>query len=270
MSGLVSQRNVFELYERYLVPALFAEQARVLIEQSGLKAGERVLDVACGTGIVTRQVAPIAGKQGSVIGLDMNPAMLAMARTVASADGAPIEWKEGSALSLPIPDSSVDVVFCQQGLQFFPDKLQAIKEMRRVLAPGGRAIISVFQGLDKHPVYQKFNEVFVRHLGVPAITAPFTFGDPDELQALLSQAGFSRTEVIPTTLIIQFASLEAFIEGTVVGSAAAVAALQNLDADKQNEVIEKSTAEMREYLLPMTDNGVIVFPMTTNLGRAFA
>jgi ubiquinone/menaquinone biosynthesis C-methylase UbiE len=121
-----------ELYQRYLVPAITPLWAADLIDRVAPKPGERALDIACGTGAVTRLVAERA--PGRIVGLNFNPGMLAMARFLPS-NGAPIEWFEGNVLSLPVDDNCFNLVLCQLGLQFFPDKRLAVREMRRVLTP---------------------------------------------------------------------------------------------------------------------------------------
>jgi len=108
-----------------------------------------VLDVACGTGIVARQAAPLVGADGQVVALDMNPAMLAVARALPAPSGATIHWREGDAMDLPFEDGAFDVVLCQHGLQFVPDRARAVREMRRVLAPGGRALVIVLEAVVK-------------------------------------------------------------------------------------------------------------------------
>src|SRR6266496_14186 len=108
-----------ELYERYLVPATFGPWATDLVALATLRAGDCVLDVACGTGIVARRAAEQVGSVGRVVGLDLNAGMLAVARSASATEGRTIEWCESSALTMPFEDQSFDVVFCQQGLQFF-------------------------------------------------------------------------------------------------------------------------------------------------------
>lgn len=127
-----------ELYERYLVPAITAVWAADLVERAAPRSGERVLDVACGTGIVARRAAERVGNHGRVVGLDLNSGMLAVARSLSSQDASGIEWREGSALAMPLPDAAFDLVLCQLELQFFPDRPLALREMRRALVPGGR------------------------------------------------------------------------------------------------------------------------------------
>jgi ubiquinone/menaquinone biosynthesis C-methylase UbiE len=114
-------RNPAETYEQYFVPAMFIPWATILLRYASPQPGERVLDVACGTGIVARLAAPLVGSNGQVVALDINSAMLAVARTLPAPSGATIHWQEGNAMALPSPDDAFDVVLCQHGLQFVPD-----------------------------------------------------------------------------------------------------------------------------------------------------
>jgi len=120
-----------ELYERYVARYILGPWAPSLVDAAGLATGERALDVACGTGVVARIAAQRVGPAGHVVGVDLNPGMIAVARSVPAPIGAPIEWLERSALDLRLEDAKFDVVLCQQGLQFFPDKALALREMRR-------------------------------------------------------------------------------------------------------------------------------------------
>src|SRR5215468_6069587 len=128
--------SVPENYERYLVPSIFGPWASDLVEVAAPQLGERVVDIACGTGIVALTAAQRVGSGGRVVGLDLSVPMLQVARTAAAARGVSVEWREGSAVKLPLADAAFDVAFCQQGLQFFPDRGAALREMYRVLAPG--------------------------------------------------------------------------------------------------------------------------------------
>jgi ubiquinone/menaquinone biosynthesis C-methylase UbiE len=125
-----------ENYEKYFVPVIGAPLATDLVQAAELQVGERVLDVACGTGVVTRLAAERVGPTGTVAALDINPGMLAVARTVTPASMA-IGWHEASVEKSGLPDEAYDVVLCQMGLQFCSDKAAALREMRRLLAPAG-------------------------------------------------------------------------------------------------------------------------------------
>ena len=134
------------LYEQVLVPAMFSPWGHDLLSLAAPVHGERVLDVACGTGLVARLAAEAIGAKGAVTGLDLNPAMLDVARGLAPPAGAHIRWLEGDVEAMPLPDALFDLLLCQQGIQFFPDRPRALAEMLRVLAPGGRAVVSLWQG----------------------------------------------------------------------------------------------------------------------------
>lgn len=179
-------------YERFFVPVIGRPLAEELVEQANLQAGEKVLDVACGTGIVARLASPKVGDKGSVSGLDANPGMLAVARSLDES----IAWYEASAEAIPLPDDTFDVVFCQMGLQFIEDKVVALQEMRRVLAPGGRLLLtvpgpagspfSIMAGAMKEHISEQAAG-FVFHV--------FSLHDPVEIKQLAERAGFSETRV---------------------------------------------------------------------------
>ncbi len=204
-----------ETYERHVVPALFMPWARSLIKDAALRPGERVLDIACGTGVVTLLAAGRVGSGGQVVGLDLNAGMLAMARSRPAPAGARIEWKEGSALALPFTDGSFDIALCQQGLQFFPDRPLALGEMRRVLAPGGRVALSVWRSIDRSPGFLALATALERHAGAEAaaiMRAPFALNDAAELARLTADAGFSDVAVRAATDMVRWPSAEAFVE----------------------------------------------------------
>ena len=181
-----------ETYEHYFGPTIADPWTRVLLAYAAPQPGERVLDVACGTGSVARHVAPMVGAHGKVVALDISPAMLAVARTLPAPAGATITWLDGDATRLALPDDAFDLVLCQQGVQFFPDRAAAVREMRRVLTDGGRVVLSVWQDLQHHPVFAAMYEATARRLNVPisAVALPYAFGDAVALRALLGTAGF--------------------------------------------------------------------------------
>lgn len=198
--------SVAEQYQQNLVPSMFAPWAPRTVAAGEVRAGDRVLDVACGSGVVTRLAAEHAGAGGSVTGLDVNAGMLAVARAVPSPGGARITWIEANALAMPFPDASFDVVLCQHGLQQMPDPLAVLREMRRVLTPGGRLAITVWGPIERNPGMAALVDALARHVGPAAADnrrAPFALGDVARLRELIEQAGFRdvepRTEVEPAS-----------------------------------------------------------------------
>lgn len=184
-----------ENYERFFVPAIGKPLAIDLVDLAELRPGERVLDVACGTGIVARLAAEQVGADGAVAGLDVNPGMVAVARSISS-PGVSIEWHEADAESMPLPDEAFDVVLCQLSLQFMPNKLAALKEMRRVLVNGGRLILNVPGRAGE--IFAIFSEELERHISQEAagfVRQVFSLNDASELRQLASEAGFDDVSV---------------------------------------------------------------------------
>ncbi|MCA1644703.1 MAG: class I SAM-dependent methyltransferase [Chloroflexi bacterium] len=198
-----------ELYQRYLVPAITAFWAADLADRAALRQGERALDVACGTGVVARVAAERVGSTGSVAALDINPGMLAVARSLPAATGASIEWHEGSALALPFADATFDVALCQLGLQFLPDRDAALREMRRVLVPDGRLVFNVFGPIEHNPATQALADALDRHVGPHASVAKRTehaLADTEELRTLVTGASFRGVVIHTTRKMVRFPS----------------------------------------------------------------
>ena len=183
-----------ENYERFFVPVIARPLAEDLVKDATLRPGERVLDVACGTGIVARLAAEGVGAHGSVAAVDVNAGMLAVARAIASGAAAPIQWYETPAEHMPLSDDSFDVAFCQLGLQFVEDKAAALREIRRVLVSGGRLHLSVPMPT---PFWSVMEEAFEKHVpaGAPFVRLVFSLHDPAVVERLLRDAGFADVSV---------------------------------------------------------------------------
>ncbi len=193
------------LYERHNVTGFIAAWADLLLTRAVLQPGERVLDVACGTGIVARGALEQVGKTGAVTGVDLSAGMLVEAAKHVPA-GYQIDWREGDATALPFAEGTFDVVFCQQGVQFFPEKAAAVGEMRRVLVPGGRVVASVWRSLEHNPYPAIVAEAIGRHLGPEfgtTMTAPYAYGDGTTLATLFRAAGFGDVAIEVTDLTPQ-------------------------------------------------------------------
>jgi SAM-dependent methyltransferase len=245
--------NPAETYERYMVPALFAPAAEHLLAVARLRPGERVLDVGTGTGIVARLAAPNVGPTGSVAGLDASPAMLSVARAMAAEEGLTIDWNEGQAEALPYPDERFDLVLSQFALMFFTDRAGALADMRRVLIPGGRVALSVFEGIDRHPFYQALDVAIERRLGMSAVGEIFGLGDADALVASLTRAGFRDAVVEPFPITASFPNPDAFLAGEIDVDTAAIPAMQGLDLDARRELTAAIQADMAKALHAVTE-----------------
>jgi ubiquinone/menaquinone biosynthesis C-methylase UbiE len=211
-----------ERYERFVAPVMrpFVE---ALVARAELAPGMSVLDVACGTGFVARRALESVGVSGRVVGLDLNPVMIAMARST-PAPGE-IQWIEGSALDMPVPDAEFDAVLCQQGIQFMPDRSDALREMRRVARDGGIVATTFFTPLSGQPYFSAQLAQLKELLGVALLAHAFEV-DRDQVRAEFLDAGLRdvSAEVISGQLIVE-GSLEAFVWGQTLSLPAAPALL---------------------------------------------
>ena len=187
--------NPAENYERFFTPAIGEPLALALLARAAVQPNERVLDVACGTGVLFRLLAGSMGSGGVWAGLDPNPAMLAVARSVGPASHD-IQWHQAGAEEMPLPGESFDVVLCQMGLQFMPDRSAALREMQRVLARNGRLLLSVPGPIPG--IFDDLASVLGRRIGPPAagfVRQVFSLHDLSEVEGIVADAGFVRVEV---------------------------------------------------------------------------
>lgn len=231
-----------ENYERYFVPAIGAPVADDLIKIAALRDNERVLDVACGTGVVTRLAAKSISASGFVAGLDVNPGMLEVARKATSPEIA-IEWHEASAEEMPFQDGAFDVVLCQMGLQFMPNRPAVVNEMRRVLSPGGRIIINIPGPTP--PIFSVLKEALDSVIAPGAggfVNQIFSLYDTAEIQSLLGNAGFVEISVEthkkPLRLPAPEDFLWQFVYSTPLAAVVAGAEREHLTSLEQNVLVE--------------------------------
>ena len=201
-------------YENFFVPALFAQWVPTLLRSAGVRTGQRVLDVACGTGVVARRALEAVGPTGQVSGIDLNPAMIEVARERTPT----LDWRVGDACDQPYDDGSFDVVLCQSALFFFQDAVRALAEMARVLRAGGVVALQTYAGLDEQPAYGPFVGIVVRHAGEDARAFLGTYwskGDVAELRSLLDAAGLRPGNASSQLGQARFPSLDAFVRTEV-------------------------------------------------------
>jgi ubiquinone/menaquinone biosynthesis C-methylase UbiE len=265
---IMASSNPAETYESYMVPTLFGPWAACLIQQADPRPSEHVLDVACGTGVVARQVAPVVGAAGRVIAVDISPNMLAVARSVAAREQRAIDWHEGRAEELPFPNGTFDLVLCQFALMFFEDRHRALTEMRRVLRASGRVALSVWQGLDRHPFYRLLDDAIQRRLGMSGVATIFALGDAAELRALLTDAGFRDIEIEPISMTARFPHPEAFLAGEIDVDTAAVPSMQHLDSRGRQAVTAAIRVDMTDPLREATVGDHVVLPFHAHIVRA--
>ena len=257
-----------EVYERQLVPAVFGPWGPRVVGLAALRPGLRVLDDACGTGLVARLAAEAVGTDGHVTALDLNPAMLAVASALQTPEGAAIEWVEGDAQALPFPEASFDVVCCQLGLQFFPDREGAVREMRRVLVPGGRAVVMVWREIDRAPGFAVLAAALGRTIGADAETlmrAPFALSDAGELSRLLETAGLRDCAIRAETGNVHFASPAMFVRSYIAGSP-----LADIVASAREHAYEALVSQVAHDLESYIEHDSLRFPIEAHLAVCHA
>ncbi len=211
----VEEIDAATAYEKIFVPALFQNWTRHVISAAKVEHGQRTLDIACGTGVLTRALSAIVGAPPPV-GLDISPSMLEVARRIDST----IDWRHGDACALPFGDATFDRVLCQYGLMFFSDRVQALREMSRVLAVGGRLAIAVWDSLDNNPCFAEKVEILDRVGGRAAgdaLRAPFCLGNRETLRQLIEEAELEEPEIRTLDGEARFRSLHDFVEAEVRG-----------------------------------------------------
>jgi ubiquinone/menaquinone biosynthesis C-methylase UbiE len=256
-------RSIAENYHEYLVPAIFQPWAEELVALAAPRPGERVLDVACGPGVVARLAARRAGP-GRVTGLDINPGMVEVARSLPSEQL--ISWQVGTALQMPFGDETFDLVLCQQGVQFFPDRAAGLREMRRALAPGGRLVLAVWGPIELSPGFAAVAEALERHVSAAAAAAarsPFSLRGIGELRDLMEGAGFSEVEIHSRERMLHFSSPAEFVH-RYAGSSLIAAEMHGEDPS----VLDPAVLEVAEALRPYLDGHGVSFPLGSHLAAA--
>jgi SAM-dependent methyltransferase/adenylate kinase family enzyme len=260
-TGLQAQIARARAYEAVFVRSLIGVFAPIVADAAAITSGDRVLDVACGTGVLAREAAVRAGAGGEVVGLDVNAGMLAVARE----HSAEIAWREGAAETLPFPDGSFDAVVSQFGLMFFEDRRAAIREMHRVLRPGGRLAIAVWDGLASMPAFAAEVALLQRVAGQRAadlMRVPFVLGDRASLACVAAEGGLERAAISTHAAMAHFCSVRALVEADLRGW------LPRMGVSLPEPVVEATLAEADDALAPYVTrapDGSVSFPTSAHL-----
>ena len=236
-----------EAYEGLHVPSLFSRWAPRVAEAAQLQPGQRVLDVACGTGVLARHVAVRLGQHDLVTGVDVNGGMLAVANGLAPA----ITWRQAPAESLPFDDASFDAVVSQFGLMFFEDRAAAVAEMLRVLVPGGRLTVAVWESLDHSQAYPEEVALLARLAGdaaADALRAPFALGDVTELETLFAASGATSVTVTTGHEDAEFPSIRTMVEADLRGWLPVMGV--NLPEDLMEAILTEAESVLGQYVTP--------------------
>jgi ubiquinone/menaquinone biosynthesis C-methylase UbiE len=265
-SGFQVSNNAAELYEQYAVPYILGPWAPELVELAAIQQAERVLDLACGTGVVARLAALRVGPTGHVTGIDLNAGMVAVARKLPPPSAPAITWIEASATATGLPEASIDIILCQQGLQFFPDRLAALREMHRVLVPGGRVVLSVWKSAGPYNI--AVGDALEQRVGIETATkyrANRVVPNADELHRLFIEAGFRDVHIRPSVMTIRLPQIKVFVLNHLSTSpvAAAVGALTETER-------EALASQVSEVLHTYADSYGVAVPEEINIAIAHA
>lgn len=244
-------RSAADVYEEFFVPALFQEWAARVSDAAAIGPDQKVLDVACGTGVLAREADKRVHPGGGVIGLDRNEGML----DTAGRTSPGIEWRQGQAESLPFPDASFDAVVSQFGLMFFEDRVGSLREMWRVLRPGGRLAVAVWDSLENVPGYAAMTALLQRLFGdrvTDACEAPYVLGDTEALLSLFAGAGIPNARVGTEDGMARFPSIESWVHTDVKGWTLA----DMIDDAQYESLLEEAQVEMKRFL---QDDGTVAF-----------
>jgi ubiquinone/menaquinone biosynthesis C-methylase UbiE len=260
MEIALRQPNIAEVFEKILVPGIFDRYARELVDRARpIGPSDRVLDLGCGTGIVARVLRERLGGAARITGLDAAPPMIAMAKSVAPE----LDFREGNAMALPFEDHSFDLVLSQQMLQFVPDRPLALREARRVLAPGGRLLLSTWRPRTHAPLHDALVKLAEKHLG-PANDKRYSL-DGDELRTLVIETGFKDVRIATATLTEQYRVFPPRL--TAMGANIDTSGFSDEERERRFAAYE---AEAMAIIASFTTDDIISAPSSTNIVTAIA
>jgi ubiquinone/menaquinone biosynthesis C-methylase UbiE len=263
---MTANLTVAEAYEKWMVPGMFRRWTERVVDLAAPQPGERVLDVACGTGIGARVAAKAVGPEGRLVGIDIDPGVVEHAAEFTRGDSR-FEWHSGSALELPFGDGKFDLCLCLQGLQFFPDRIKGLAEMRRVLRRGGRLAASLWaEQADNKGHHAVVRALERQNVDASASKRACSFSDPREIRSAAEQAGFSNIELRTESGESQYASIEAFLDGMQYGSPSTRKSIALLSDAARAWFRQEVAAELQQYMR----GGMLAYPMRTHIVIAYA
>lgn len=248
-----------EVYEEFFVPTLFGQWVRAVADAAGVGPGQKVLDVACGTGVLARHAYERVQPGGSVTGVDVNPGMLAVAQRFEG----DVEWIQAAAEELPFNDTTFDAVVCQFGMMFFEDRVRALGEMARVLRPGGRLAIAVWASLDEAPGYAELSRLIEEMFGAgvaAGLKSPFVLGDENEYRDIVESAGL-RAEVTRVEGIARFRSMHDWLYTDVRGWTLS----ESIDDAQFEDLLRAAESKLGHYV---GEDGSVSFPVPALIATA--
>jgi len=256
-TGQVS-KDAARVYEEFFLPALFQEWAPIVTEAAQIQNGHRAIDVACGTGALAIEISEHIGPQGSVIGVDINDGMLNIAR-----DKAPnIEWQIAPAELLPYEDSRFDCAVCQFGLMYFDNREKALREMMRVLRPGGTLAFIVWNKLENNPGFAARNELWIKMFGDDAgDEVPYSLGGIEVLKKLLVSADILDVEISTRNGTARYSSIYDWMHTVAKGWTQ-----DELIADDQFEMLLQKAQQVFSNFV--STEGAVAYPTSAHVVTA--
>lgn len=254
-----AQLEAANAYESLMVPSLFRRWASRVTDAARIGPAQRVLDIACGTGVLARTVAERTGRAAAVSGVDAAPGMLAVATRLAPE----LDWRQGVAESLPFGDQSFDAVLSQFGLMFFTDRRQAIREAARVLVPGGRLTFAVWDRLETMPAFAaevRLLEEIAGSRAADPLRAPFVLGDRAELAALFEDSGLDSVQVTTDRSPASFPGIRVMVEADVRGWLPLMGVV--LPEEQIAGILDEAEQILRPYV---NGNGRMVFETSAHI-----
>jgi len=252
------------IYEEQKVPAMFGPLAEATLDIVGLSADDQMLDVACGTGILARRARQRFGKNPRIVGADLNEGMISIARTLNDPFSRSCEWHVADVSKMPFSDDEFSVLYCQQGLQFFPDEDAALREMKRLLRPGGRIALTIWNGASDF--FKAMDAAVSRHVDAETgkkFLAPFSYGGGDTLLDRLRSLGFDNLSHRDITVdrVIEDPETNVAKEITGVPPGAAVIA-------RGEKVLQAVVDDILDEVAPYRVGNTLVIPQVTHLFQA--